>query len=123
MHPKFQPYHGRFIRSSVTNSRQYSIAGDLEVTYHEAIARTACQQLAGRVAQKGREITVWDVWANVSKRAETEVEKAKKAFRSSWGGRVEKGKRKDRCGKKKVSRQLHKKLKAYLKARPVLANS
>lgn len=46
---------------------------DLEITYHEAIARAACKKLTGKVVQKGGDITVRDMRAKVTKRVETEV--------------------------------------------------
>ena len=98
VHPKFQPYLDRFIRGSVTNSLQCSIAErDLEITHREAIARAARKKLTGRVSQKGGVITVRDVRAKVTKRVETEVEKARRGFRLSRSGGIEKGKRKDSC--------------------------
>ena len=66
VHPKFRPYLDRFIRGSVSSSLRCSIAErDLEITY-----RAARKKLTGRVAQKGGVITVRDVRAKVTKRAE-----------------------------------------------------
>ncbi len=81
MHPKFRFYLDRFIRGSVSNSLRCSIAErDLEIKYSEAIANAARKKLTGRVVQKRRVITVWDVQAKTTKQAESEVEKAKKAL-------------------------------------------
>ena len=81
VHPKFQSYLDRFIRGSVSNSLRCSIAErDLEITYSEAIANAARKKLTGRVVQKRGVITVWDVRAKITKQAESEVEKAKKAL-------------------------------------------
>ena len=81
VHPKFQPYLNRFIRGSVTNSLRCSIAEhDLEITHCEAITRAARKKLTGRVVQKGGVITVRDVRAKVTRKEETEVEKARKAL-------------------------------------------
>lgn len=72
---KFSP---TLISGSVSNSHRCSIAKrDLEITHRKAIARAAQTKLKGRVAQKGGVITVRDVRAKITKRPETEVEKAK----------------------------------------------
>ena len=122
VHPKFQPYLDRFIWGSVTNFLRCSIAErDLEITHREAIARAARKKLTGRVAQKGGVITVRDVRAKVTKRVETEVEKARKALDRAEAAELKKENARI-TAHKKLRKQLHKELKAYLKARPVLAN-
>ena len=122
VHPKFQPYLDRFIRGSVTNSLRCSIAErDLEITHREAIARAARKKLTGRVAQKGGVITVRDVRAKVTKRVETEVEKARRALERAEAAELKKENARI-AAHKKLWKQLHKELKAYLKARPALAN-
>ncbi len=79
VHPKFRPYPDRFIHGLVSNSLQCLIAKhDLEITYSEAIARMARKKLTNRVAQKRGLISVGDVEANVTKQAESEVEKARR---------------------------------------------
>ena len=122
VHPKFRPYLDRFIRGSVSNSLRCSIAErDLEITYSEAIARAARKKLTGRVAQKGGVITVRDVRAKVTKRAESEVEKARRALDRAEAAELKKENARI-TAQKKLRKQLHKELKAYLKARPALAN-
>ena len=121
VHPKFRPYLDRFIRGSVSNSLRCSIAErDLEITYIEAIARAARKKLTGRVAQKGGVITVRDVRAKVTKRAETEVEKARKVLDRAEAAELKKENARI-AAHKKLRKQLHKELKAYLKSRPALA--
>ena len=121
MHPKFQPYLDRFIRGSVSNSLRCSIAErDLEITYSEAIACATRKKLTGRVAQKGGVITVRDIQAKVTKRAENEVEKARKALDRAEAAELKKENAKI-AAHKKLRKQLHKELRAYLKARPALA--
>ena len=91
VHPKFQPYLDRFIRGSVTNSLQCFIAKrNLEITHREAIAQVACKKLIGRVAQKRRVITVRDVHTKVTKRVETEVEKARRALEQAEAAELKK---------------------------------
>lgn len=91
VYPKFQPYLERFFCGSVTNSLRCSIAErDLEITHREAIARAARRKLTGRVAQKGGVITVRDVRAKVTKREETEVEKARKALERAEAAELKK---------------------------------
>ena len=81
VYPKVQPYLDQFICSSVTNSFWASIAErNLEIIYRKAIARVAQKKLMDRVAQKGGVITIWDVCAKITRREETEVEKARKAL-------------------------------------------
>ena len=122
VHPKFQPYLDRFIRGSVTNSLRCSIAErDLEITHREAIARAARKKLTGRVSQKGGVITVRDVRAKVTKRVETEVEKARRALERAEAAELKKENARI-AAHEKLWKQLHKELKAYLKARPALAN-
>ena len=122
VHPKFQPFLDRFIRGSVSNSLRCSIAErDLEITHREAIARAARRKLTGRVAQKGGVITVRDVSAKITKRAETEVEKAMRALDRAEAVELEKENARI-AAQKKLWKQLHRELKAYLKARPTLAN-
>lgn len=71
VHSKLQLYLDRFIRGSVTNSLQCSIAErDLEIKHRKAIARAVRTKLTRRVAQKGGDITVGDVRAKVTKRVE-----------------------------------------------------
>lgn len=78
VHPKFQPYLDRFILRSVANSLQCSIAKrDLEITHREVMARAARKKLTRKV---GGVITVRDLRARVTKRVETEVEKARRAL-------------------------------------------
>ena len=122
VHPKFPPYLDRFICGSVSNSlRCFITERDLKITYNEAIARAACKKLIGRVAQKGKVITVRDVQAKVTKRAENEVEKARRALDQAEAAELKKENAKIAV-QKKIRKQLHKELKVYLKARPTLAN-
>ena len=81
----------------------------------------AREKLTGRVAQKGGVITVRDVRAKVTKRAETEVEKAKEALDQAEVAELKKENAMI-AAQKKLRNQLHKELKAYLKARPALTN-
>ena len=81
VHSNFRPYLDRFIRGSVTNPLRCSIAEQgLEITHREAIARAARRKLTDKVAQKVGAITVRDVRPMVTKRAENEVEKARKVL-------------------------------------------
>ncbi len=122
VHSKFRPYFDRFIRGFVSNSFRFSIAErDLEITYSEAIARAACKKLTGRVAQKKEVINVRDVRAKVTKQAESEVEKAKMALDRAEAEELKKENARI-AAQKKLQKQPHKKLKAYLKAWPALAN-
>ncbi len=122
VHPKFPPYLDRFICGSVSNSlRCFITERDLKITYNEAIARAARKKLIGRVAQKGKLITVRDVQAKVTKRAENEVEKARRALDRAEAAELKKENARI-AAQKKIRKQLHKELKVYLKARPALAN-
>ena len=122
VHPKLQPYLDRFIRGSVSNSLRCSIAEpNLEITHREAIARAARKKLTGRVAQNGGVITVRDMRAKITKRVETEVEKAKRALDRAEAAEL-KNENARIAAQKKLWKQLHRELKAYLKARPALAN-
>ena len=81
VHPKFWPYLDRFIRGSVSNFFRYFIVKrNLEIIYSEAITHAACKKLMDRVAQKRGVITVRDMGAKITKRAENEMEKARKAL-------------------------------------------
>ena len=122
VHPTFQPYLDRFIRGSVTNSLSCSIAErNLEITHREAIARADRKKLIRNVAQKVGVITVQDVRAKVTKRVETEVEKARRALDRAEAAELKKENARI-AAHKKLWKQVHKKLKAYLKIRPALAN-
>ena len=122
VHPKFQPYFNRLIRGSITTSLRCSIAErDLEITNREAIARAALKKITGRVAQKGGVITIRRVRAKVTKRVETEVEKARRACDQGEAAELKKENARI-AAHKKLCKRLHKELKAYLKARPALAN-
>ncbi len=57
----------------------------------------------------------------ITKRAETEVEKAKKALDQVDASELKKENARI-AAQKKLQKQLHKDLKVYLKARPALAN-
>ena len=117
VHTKFQPYLDRFIRGSVTNSLRGSIAErDLEITHREAIARAARKKLTGRVAQKGGVITVRDVRAKVTKRAETEVEKARRALERAEAAELKK-ENSMIAAHKKLWKQLHKELGLQLRVK------
>ena len=116
VHSKFQPYLQRFIRGSVTNSLQCSIAErNPEITHREAIVRAARKKLTERVVQKGGVIKVLDVRAKVTKRVETKVEKARRALEQVEAMELKKENARI-AAHKKLWRQLHKVLKAYLKA-------
>ena len=122
VYPKYQPYFDRFICSSVSTSLWYSIAKcNLEIIHCEAIAWSTCKKLTKRVAQKGRVITGRDVCAKITKIAETEVEKARRALEQGETAELKKENTKI-ATYKKLWKQLYKKLKAYLKIWPALAN-
>ena len=87
----------------------------MEITHCEAIARAARKKLIGKVAQKRGVITVRDVHAKVTKRAETEVEKARRALERAEAAELKKENARI-AAHKKLWKQLHKELKAYLKA-------
>ncbi len=118
---KFRPYLERFIRGSVTNTINRIIAGrDLEITHREAMARAACKKLAGKIAQKRKVILMRDVYARIAKRNANEVEKAQKALERAEAAEARK-KKAWLATRKRLQKQLHKELKAFLKARPALA--
>ncbi len=78
---KFRPYVDRFIRDSVFKSLRCSIAKrNLEITYSEVITRAARKKLKGGAARKEKVITVRDVRAKVTKQAESEIEKVRRAL-------------------------------------------
>ena len=62
-----------------------------------------------------------DVRAKVTKRVETEVEKARRVLKRAEAAEL-KNENARIAAHKKLWKQLHKELKAYLKARPALAN-
>ncbi len=62
-----------------------------------------------------------DVRAKVTKRVETEVEKARRALERAEAAELKKENARI-AAHKKLWKQLHKELKAYLKARRALAN-
>lgn len=116
MHSKFPPCLDRAICGSVTNSLRCSIAErDLEVSYRETIARAARKKLIGRVVQKGGVITVQDVRAKVTNRAETGVEMVRKALDRAEATELKKEYARI-ATQRKLQKQLRKELKAYLKA-------
>ena len=94
-------------RSGNHTSRGYCASG-LQETYR-------------KVAQKGGVITVRDVRAKITKRAETEVEKARRALERAEAAELKKENSRI-AAHKKLWKQLHKELKAYLKVRPASAN-
>lgn len=122
VYSKFWHYFDRFIYKSISNAFQGFIAKrNLEITYSEVIAHAAYKKLTGRIAQKKRVITIWDIQAKITKQAENEVKKARRAL--DWAEAAELKKENARIAiQKKLQKQLHKKLKAYLKAWPALAN-
>ena len=118
---KLRPYLEQFIRGSVTNAINRIIAErDLEIIHQEAIARAACKKLTGKIAQKGKVILVRDVPARIAKRNATEVEKARKALERAEAAEARKEKA-WLATQKNLQKQLHKELKAFVKARPALA--
>ncbi len=62
-----------------------------------------------------------DVRAKVTKRAENEVERARRALDRAEAAELKKENARI-AAQKKLRKQLYKELKAYLKARPALAN-
>ena len=84
------------------------------------IARAARKKITGRVAPKGGVITVRGVREKVTKIVETEVEKARRALERAEAAELKKENARI-AAHRKLWKQLHKELKAYLKARPALA--
>ena len=122
VNPKFQPYLDRFICGSVTNSLCYSFAKrNLQIIHRKAIAQAAHKKFTRKVAQKGGVIIVRDMRANITKRVETEVKKARKALDQAEAAELEKENARI-VAHKNLWKQLHKDLKAYLKVWPASAN-
>ncbi|MCJ1464997.1 hypothetical protein MMC07_003612 [Pseudocyphellaria aurata] len=73
----FHVHVDRFMRRSIASAYSCQIAErDLIASYSQAAARTARKKFDGKVAQKGGVITVRDIRAKVTKRADDDVEKA-----------------------------------------------
>lgn len=122
LHLKFWPYFDRFICGLVFYFFWWSITErNLKIIYREDITCPARKKLTGKVVQKAGVITVRDVWVKVTKQAETEVQKAKKAL-DRVEAAVLKKKNARMTVQKKLQKQLHKELKVYLKVLPTLAN-
>ncbi len=110
----------RFIRGSVTNTINQIIAEcDLEITHREAMARAARKRLTGKISQKRGVILVEIVHARIAKRNANEVEKTRKALERAQSAKARK-KKAWLATQKRLQKQLHKELKAFLKARPAL---
>ena len=100
-----------------------------DVVLPSAIWKSHIVRVIARASQKNyrkgcaerKVITVRDMRAKVTKRAETEVERARKALDRAEAAELKKENARI-AAQKKLQKQLHKEFKVYLKARPALVN-